>query len=206
MARALGTLLGRSVCEPVLQHRVQRRLGRPAQVADVRNPGCAQHDHRPHDSRAARGPLAHARHRARGCGWSVHRYRAGAGLHATARVGHYRCAHRNRKRYAWHDRRLAMAESVGSGMETRSVEERGDSMTANRYLNAVLTLIAVELGAIALTHTAVPVSAQQRPTPVVITGVELPRNVMLPITVRSVELMDRNTYLPVAVLGQETLP
>jgi len=79
-------------------------------------------------------------------------------------------------------------------------------MTANRYLNAVLTLIAVELGVIALTHTAVPVSAQQRPTQVVIAGVELPRNVMLPITVRSVELMDRNAYLPVAVLGQETLP
>jgi hypothetical protein len=80
-------------------------------------------------------------------------------------------------------------------------------MTANRYLNAVLTLIAVELGVIALTHTAEPVSAQQpRPTPVVITGVEVPRNVMLPITVRSVELTDRSAYLPVAVLGQETLP
>jgi hypothetical protein len=79
-------------------------------------------------------------------------------------------------------------------------------MTANRYLNAVLTLIAVELGVIALTHTAEPVSAQQRPTPVVITGVEVPRNVMLPVTVRSVELTDRSAYLPVAVLGQEALP
>ena len=76
----------------------------------------------------------------------------------------------------------------------------------NRYLNAVLTLIAVELGWIAFTHTGVPVSAQQKGQPVIITGVELPRNVTLPITIRGLDLPDRNAYLPVAVLGQETLP
>ena len=41
-----------------------------------------------------------------------------------------------------------------------------------RYLNVVLTIIAVELGWLALTHSATPVSAQQVVTPVVITGVE----------------------------------
>lgn len=76
----------------------------------------------------------------------------------------------------------------------------------NRYLNAVLTLIAIELGWIALTHTGVPVSAQQKGQPVIITGVELPRNVTLPMTVRGFDLPDRNAYLPVAVLGQERLP
>jgi len=75
-------------------------------------------------------------------------------------------------------------------------------MTANRYLNVVLTLIAVELGFLALNHSGVPVSAQQRATPVVITGVEMARNVMLPVNVRGVELLDRNAYVPVGVLGQ----
>ena len=77
---------------------------------------------------------------------------------------------------------------------------------ATRYLNAVLTLIAVELGWIALTHTGVPVSAQQKATPVVITGVELQRNVMLPVTVSGVDLFDRNAYLPVGLLGQVDNP
>ena len=79
-------------------------------------------------------------------------------------------------------------------------------MTANRYLNVVLTLIAVELGVIALTHTGVPVSAQQRATPVVITGVDMPRNVTVPITLRGVELLDRKAYLPVGVYGQLETP
>ena len=75
-------------------------------------------------------------------------------------------------------------------------------MAANRYLNALLTIIAVELGWIALTQTGVPVSAQQKATPVVITGVELPRNELLPVTLQGLELRDRNAFLPVAVLGQ----
>jgi len=81
-----------------------------------------------------------------------------------------------------------------------------EQMTANRYLNVVLTLIAVELGVIAFGHTGVPVSAQQRATPVVITGVEMQRNVTVPITVRGVELIDRKTYLPVGLYGQLESP
>jgi hypothetical protein len=75
-------------------------------------------------------------------------------------------------------------------------------MGANRYLNVLLTIIAVELGWIALTHTGVAVSAQQRAQPVVITGVDLQRNEMLPVSVHAIELRDRNAFVPVAVLGQ----
>jgi hypothetical protein len=63
-------------------------------------------------------------------------------------------------------------------------------MTADRYLKAVLTLIALELGWIALTLSGSPVSAQQQPqqgTPVVITGIALQQS---------------SDYLPVGVLGQ----
>ena len=63
-------------------------------------------------------------------------------------------------------------------------------MTADRYLKAVLTLIAFELGWIALTLSGSPVSAQQQPqqgTPVVITGIDLQQS---------------SDYLPVGVLGQ----
>jgi hypothetical protein len=63
-------------------------------------------------------------------------------------------------------------------------------MTADRYLKAVLTLIALELGWIALTLSGSPVSAQQQPqqgTPVVITGIDLQQS---------------SDYLPVGVLGQ----
>jgi hypothetical protein len=58
-----------------------------------------------------------------------------------------------------------------------------------RYLNIVLTVIAVELGWLALTQMAVPVSAQAepKPTPVVITGIQLQR---------------ADAFLPVGVLGQ----
>lgn len=60
-------------------------------------------------------------------------------------------------------------------------------MSVDRYTKALLTLIAVELGWIAVMHTAPAAQAQaQPPTPVVITGIEL-RN---PVT-----------YLPVAVVG-----
>ena len=47
---------------------------------------------------------------------------------------------------------------------------------ADRYLRIVLTLIAIELGWIALKDTAVHVSAQQnqQPTQVVIRGVDIP--------------------------------
>lgn len=58
-------------------------------------------------------------------------------------------------------------------------------MKANRYLNAVLTIIAIELGWMALANVGVPLSAQQNAMPVVITGVNIERNV------------DRNQALPV---------
>ena len=79
-------------------------------------------------------------------------------------------------------------------------------MTTSRYLNAVLTLIAVELGLIALSHSGVPVSAQTQATRVIITGVDMQRNATLPVSVRGVELIDRKAYLPVALYGQLDAP
>ena len=64
-------------------------------------------------------------------------------------------------------------------------------MATNRYLHAVLTIIALELGWIALTHT--PAVSAQAPgaaaTRVIITGVELD---------------GQQTYLPVGVVGAVT--
>ena len=60
-------------------------------------------------------------------------------------------------------------------------------MKANRYLNVVLTIIAIELGWMALANVGVPLSAQQTAMPVVITGVNVDRNV------------DRNQTLPVSL-------
>lgn len=62
-------------------------------------------------------------------------------------------------------------------------------MNADRYVKAVLTVIAIELGWLALADIAQPVSAQAQPAPtrVVITGVELGPN--------------RLTYLPVGIAG-----
>jgi hypothetical protein len=57
-------------------------------------------------------------------------------------------------------------------------------MSPNRYLNAVLTIIAIELGWLAISHLGVPVSAQQAPTRVVITGVELNPEESLPVVLR----------------------
>ena len=57
-------------------------------------------------------------------------------------------------------------------------------MDANRYRNALLTIIALELGWIALTHTGVPVSAQQAPTRVVITGVDMRPTDSVPVAVQ----------------------
>ena len=60
---------------------------------------------------------------------------------------------------------------------------------SDRYLKVILTLIALELGWIALTLSAPPVSAlaQAEPTPVIISGIQL---------------RDRADFLPVGVLGQ----
>ena len=77
-------------------------------------------------------------------------------------------------------------------------------MRANRYLNVVLTIIAVELGWLALSQIGVPVSAQQAPTRVVITGIDVPRNQSLPATLRGVELGD--AFVPVAIYGHVNEP
>ena len=57
-------------------------------------------------------------------------------------------------------------------------------MDGNRYRNALLTIIALELGWIALTHTGTPVSAQQAPTRVVITGVDMRPADTVPVAVQ----------------------
>ncbi len=67
-------------------------------------------------------------------------------------------------------------------------------MKADRYLKAILTIIALELGWLALTHGAQPVAAQRPPEPqrVVITGIQLE---------------DQRAFLPVGVMGQyRTIP
>ena len=61
-------------------------------------------------------------------------------------------------------------------------------MSANRYRNTVLTIIAVELGWLAISHLGVPVSAQQPPTRVVITGVEMNSDESLPVVLRRAEV------------------
>src|SRR5262245_22942489 len=85
----------------------------------------------------------------------------------------------------------------GRARTKRSIQEE----LMNRYLHAVLTIIAVELGWIALNHSGVPVSAQQKATPVIITGVELPRDYSFPVALRNVDLRD-NAFVPVGILGQ----
>ena len=59
---------------------------------------------------------------------------------------------------------------------------------SDRYLKVVLTIIALELGWLALGHATPPVAAQAQPQPtrVVITGIELP---------------DTRAFMPVGVIG-----
>lgn len=86
-------------------------------------------------------------------------------------------------------------------------------MKSDRYLKAILTLIALELGWLAFNQTATPVTAQAAPTPVVITGVEM-RNSrdLLPVgvvgqlslpgrTLQPVDMTIRNERVPVSVSG-----
>src|SRR4051794_28077611 len=57
---------------------------------------------------------------------------------------------------------------------------------SDRYLKAVLTVIAIELAWIGLAQSARPVSAQAAATPVVIRGIEI---------------SDQRAYLPVGIVG-----
>jgi hypothetical protein len=57
-------------------------------------------------------------------------------------------------------------------------------MKADRYLKIILTVIALELGWIAVTRVAEPVSAQApAPTRVVITGIELSGREYVPVAI-----------------------
>lgn len=61
-------------------------------------------------------------------------------------------------------------------------------MQAARYLNVVLTIIAVELGWLAVSHMGIPVAAQQAAvTRVVIAGVEM-RSEPVPVVVRGADV------------------
>ena len=62
-------------------------------------------------------------------------------------------------------------------------------MRADRYLKIILTIIAIELGWIAINQAGSPVNAQQAATatPVVITGIDLRQS---------------DDFMPVGVLGQ----
>ena len=66
-------------------------------------------------------------------------------------------------------------------------------MHADRYLKLVLTIIAVELGWLAVTQATQPLAAQNTPavTPVVITGIDL---------------RDQRAFLPVGVMGAYRVP
>ena len=75
-------------------------------------------------------------------------------------------------------------------------------MLANRYLNVVLTVIAIELGWIGFNHVGTPVAAQQAAQPVVITGVQMPEADILPVTIGGVDLRNRSQFLPVGLYGQ----
>ena len=66
-------------------------------------------------------------------------------------------------------------------------------MSADRYLKAILTIIALELGWIAITHSALPVSAQTAATRVVIVGAEAPLRVDIPVP------LDVRTVAPVRI-------
>ena len=57
---------------------------------------------------------------------------------------------------------------------------------SDRYLKFILTVIALELGWLGLTHATMPANAQAAVTPVVIRGIELGRDVTMPVTLTRV--------------------
>src|SRR5215216_1369258 len=70
-------------------------------------------------------------------------------------------------------------------------------MSTDRYLKAILTIIAIELGWIGLSHTAIPVAAQANATPVIIRGIEVPESNALPVAV-----VGSTRQIPGALLGR----
>lgn len=77
-------------------------------------------------------------------------------------------------------------------------------MAADRYLKVVLTVIALELGWLAINNASVPLSAQRGSSamPVVIRGIELagPASGMLPVT-----LTGNHTLVPVTLTSSNTV-
>jgi hypothetical protein len=75
-------------------------------------------------------------------------------------------------------------------------------MSADRYLKLILTVIAVELGWLAIQGSAVPVAAQRGavPTQVIIKGVDLMPRETLPVSV-----INTNGSLPVTLTGNNAV-
>jgi hypothetical protein len=75
-------------------------------------------------------------------------------------------------------------------------------MPADRYMKLILTVIAIELGWLAIQGSAVPVAAQRgaAPTQVVIKGVELMPRETLPVSV-----INTNGSLPVTLTGNNAV-
>src|SRR5687767_706 len=68
----------------------------------------------------------------------------------------------------------------------------------DRYLKAILTVIAVELAWLGVKDLATPVSAQVNtaPTPVIIRGIQIDNpNVRMPVSVRSIQIDNPNARL-----------
>ena len=57
---------------------------------------------------------------------------------------------------------------------------------SDRYLRFILTVIALELGWLGLNHATTPANAQASVTPVIIRGIELGRDVTMPVTLSRV--------------------
>ena len=78
---------------------------------------------------------------------------------------------------------------------------------SDRYLKVVLTVIALELGWIAMKDGATPVGAQAVPqvTPVVIRGIELRDPVTTAIPIREVEPLSVVAVRPVQIDGSVPL-
>lgn len=83
-------------------------------------------------------------------------------------------------------------------------------MKADRYLKAILTVIAIELGWIGFQGSTPAVSAQTAATPVVIRGIELAHGAFLPVGIagsyRSSPDEWRSTLEPMAVRIDTTQP
>jgi hypothetical protein len=75
-------------------------------------------------------------------------------------------------------------------------------MSADRYMKLILTVIAIELGWLAIQGSAVPVVAQRgaAPTQVVIKGIDLMPRETLPVSV-----INTNGSLPVTLTGNNAV-